>query len=219
MHTTVVFTGGPSPDPDDLARAGRRLEGLTPDLVLAADGGLHVAQDLGVAVDVVVGDLDSVDPARLDAAVAGGTTLDRHPVDKDETDLELALDTALAAGTDHVVVLGVDDGRLDHLVGGIAVLSAGRFAPMRPEAWLGGASVVPVRGERRVPGTPGALVSLLAVHGPASGVSTEGLEWRLDGERLEPGSSRGLSNRFTDDGATVRVASGCVVVIVPGDRS
>jgi thiamine pyrophosphokinase len=219
MHTTVVFTGGPSPDPHDLARVAGRLQEITADRVIAADGGLHLARALGCTVDLVVGDLDSVDPGHLDDAVAAGAVVDRHPVDKDETDLELALDAALDAGTERVVVVGVDDGRLDHLLGGVAVLAAPRFAPLRPEAWLGGALVVPVRGEREVTGAAGALVSLLALHGPADGVSTDGLQWRLDDERLEPGSSRGVSNRLTEDRAMVRVASGCVVVVVPGEES
>ena len=219
MHTTVVFTGGPSPDPGDLARAAGRLEGISPDRVIAADGGLHLARALGFSADLVVGDLDSVDPGRLGDAVDSGTVVERHPADKDETDLELALDAALDAGTERVIVVGVDDGRLDHLLGGVAVLAAPRFAPLRPEAWLGGALVVPVRGERDVIGAAGALVSLLALHGPADGISTDGLKWRLDDERLEPGSSRGVSNRLTQDRAVVRVASGCVVVIVPGEEA
>ena len=45
-------------------------------------------------------------------------------------------------------------------------------------------------------GEPGELVSLLAVNGPAEGVTTEGLAYPLRGETLEPGSTRGVSNVF-----------------------
>jgi thiamine pyrophosphokinase len=50
-------------------------------------------------------------------------------------------------------------------------------------------------------------------------VTTEGLAWALDDEALEPGSSRGLSNRFTEQQAVVTVRTGCVVAIVPGEES
>ena len=62
-----------------------------------------------------------------------------------------------------------------------------------------------IRDERTLAGEPGELVSLFALHGPAEGVRTEGLEYPLAGETLEPGSSRGVSNRFV--GETARVAS------------
>jgi thiamine pyrophosphokinase len=53
------------------------------------------------------------------------------------------------------------------------------------------------------------------VHGAAQGVTTEGLLYPLDGETLEPGSSRGTSNVFAGDEARISVASGVVVAIRP----
>src|ERR1700744_6186249 len=88
----VVFAGG---DP-----VAPRLRSEIPEgaPVVAADSGLHHALALGVTVDVGVGDLDSVAPARLDAAVARGARVERHPVEKDFTDLELALQVADGMG-------------------------------------------------------------------------------------------------------------------------
>ena len=51
--------------------------------VVAADGGLDRARALGLEVDVVVGDLDSVTAEALEAAEAGGTRVVRHPRAKD----------------------------------------------------------------------------------------------------------------------------------------
>lgn len=224
MHTSVVFAGGPPPEPGIEQVFGSVLGGLGADLVVAADSGLHVAQDLGVGVDLVVGDLDSVDPGRLEAAVAAGSVVDRHPTDKDLTDLELALATAVAAGTRRIVVLAGPAGRLDHLVGGIGVLTAPSLAPVVVEAWLGRTRLTPVHGgqdPRRIAGPAGTTVSLVPMHGPAVGVVTAGLKWALEGDTLAAGSGRGVSNLFTEDAAVVSVDSGCVAVIVPdpaGDR-
>ncbi|HTL86619.1 MAG TPA: thiamine diphosphokinase, partial [Acidimicrobiia bacterium] len=60
--------------------------------VIAADSGLAVANALGVHVDLLVGDLDSVETSAVEIAEASGTTVARHPAEKDATDLELALD-------------------------------------------------------------------------------------------------------------------------------
>ena len=217
MHTTVVFAGGPEPDPVTLSRMRTRLDGLPYDRSIAADSGLHLAQDLDVHVDLVIGDLDSVDPSRLDAAVADGSRVDRHPVDKDATDLELALDAVLASDADRAVLVGSPAGRMDQLLASVTSIAAPRYAPLRPEAWLGDDTVLPVHGERSLQGRPGQLVSLIPMHGPAVGVRTAGLRWPLDGDTLESGTSRGVSNEFTVESAHVSVDSGSLVAVIPAE--
>jgi len=215
MRTVVVLSGGPG------ALSGAVPEGLlesvrAPELVVAADGGLHLADVLGLPVDVVVGDMDSVDPARLADAEAAGATVLRHPADKDFTDLELALGIAVAPSPDRVVVVGSASGRLDHLLGVVAVLASDRWAHVQVDAWLGEAQVHVVRGRRSFTGAQGETVSLLAVGGTAAGVTTSGLRWELAGGALDPGSALGLSNVLEGTVAVVDVAAGCVVVVRPG---
>jgi thiamine pyrophosphokinase len=64
-------------------------------------------------------------------------------------------------------------------------------------------------------GGPGDTVSLLPLHGPASGVVTTGLRYPLHAEELPPGSSRGLSNVVEDAPASVRLDAGTLLVIHP----
>ena len=66
--------------------------------VIAADGGLRLSPILGLRVDVVVGDMDSVSAAELAAAEQAGARIERHPTDKDATDLELASTPPSPAG-------------------------------------------------------------------------------------------------------------------------
>jgi thiamine pyrophosphokinase len=191
------------------------LRGLEAQLVVAVDSGLHLAHAAGWAPDRVIGDLDSVDAASLDAARAAGCEVVEHPTDKDLTDLELALDDVVSDGAERVVVIGADAGRMDHLLGGALILCAPRYATLRIEAWLGRAVLWPVHAHVTLHGRPGRLVSIVAVHGPASGVRTDGLRWPLRGERLEPGSGRGLSNELLDEVAHVSVEHGCLAVLLP----
>ena len=88
----------------------------------------------------------------------------------------------------------------------------------RKTAVLGAAALHVVHDTCALTGTPGATVSILAVNGPANGVRTDGLRWPLDGERLDPGTSRGLSNEFLGETARVSVDDGCVVVVVPEEE-
>lgn len=214
MATSAIFLGGPRPGVDDVAT---RVRGV-PDWVVAADSGLHLAVALGVRVDVVIGDMDSVEPRLLDRAELDGAVIVRHPADKDETDLDLALELVLDRGPGDVTVVGADGGRMDHLIGGALTLAASRFSALRIEAWFGGARLVPVHDTRELWGRPGAVVSLVPVGGAAVGVSTDGLRWPLDDAVLEPGTSWGLSNEFLGTVAHVQVDDGCVVAIIPEEE-
>jgi thiamine pyrophosphokinase len=207
--TAVVFAGG---EPVS-AHLAERLPGT--DLVVAADSGVEHALALGWRVDVVVGDLDSAAPAALDAAIAAGAQVERHPVDKDQTDLELALRAARARGAGRVVVVGGHGGRLDHLLANALVL-ASPAADGADVEWLAGtARVTVVRSEAGLTGSAGSTCSLLAVGGPARGVRTEGLRFALRGDDLMPGSTRGMSNELTGTDARVSVEAGTLLAVQP----
>ncbi len=183
--------------------------------VIAADGGVDRAHELGLRVDLAIGDFDSVTAEGLAAAQAAGARVERHPAAKDATDLELALDAALALAPTRLLVIGSDGGRLDHLLGSILLLGDERYAAMEIDASLGAARLHVIRGTQTIAGVPGELLSLLPVHGPAVGVSTSGLEYPLDGETLPAGTSRGTSNVFAADEATITVEQGCLIAVIP----
>jgi thiamine pyrophosphokinase len=204
----VVVAAGPGPS---------QVTGLPQGaLVIAADGGLERCAALGLRADVVVGDLDSAEPGSLAAAQERGAEIQRHPTRKDATDLELALDEALVRGARRILVVASAEGRLDHLLSSLLLLGHERYAGVELEALVGEAHVVVVRGERRLAGAPGATLTLLALHGPAEGVRTEGLDYPLRGERLDPGSSRGVSNVFSAPFATISLERGVLLAILPG---
>lgn len=184
--------------------------------VIAADSGLHVALALGLTVDLVIGDMDSVDPRTLGRARAAGVGVEEHPSAKHHTDLALAMDAAVTHGADRVVVVGGHGGRLDHLLANALLLASPVYAGVDVVGRMGDATVHVVRSSTRLTGTPGELVSLLPVHGPARGVTTEGLLYPLHGEDLPPGASRGVSNEFAQPEARVDVASGVLLAVQPG---
>ena len=184
--------------------------------IVAADGGLDRAAALGLVVDVVIGDLDSVSPGALAAAEEAGARIVPHPEAKDATDLELALDEAVRIGARRVLVVASAEGRLDHLLGSLLLLGADAYAAIELDAIVGDALVHVVRGERALRGSPGELLSLVAVGGPATGVVTNGLDFPLAAETLHPGSSRGVSNVFSGTEARVTLDTGVLLAIRPG---
>ena len=175
--------------------------------VIAADAGA----ELGLPVDLAVGDFDSVS----EESFAGLAEIERHPAEKDATDLELALRAALRFEPERLLVVGSAGGRLDHLLGSLLLLADDAWAGVQVDAQLGDAAVHVVRGERELHGEVGELVSLFALHGAAHDVVTHGLVYPLRGETLEPGTSRGVSNVFAAPQARISVGSGVVLAIRP----
>jgi thiamine pyrophosphokinase len=206
----VVVAGGAPPDPDAVHAVPHGTR------VVAADRGLDHALALGLEVTTAVGDFDSASPEGVAAVESAGVRIERHPTEKDATDLELALDTALALGPSRILVLaGVGD-RLDHLLSALLLMGSERYASVRLDARIGGAQAHVIRGERELAGVPGELVSLLPLGGPAEGVTTHGLAYPLRGETLEPGSSRGVSNELVAESARISVENGTLLAVRPG---
>jgi thiamine pyrophosphokinase len=184
-------------------------------LIVAADSGLENALALGRHVHLVVGDLDSVDPAALADAEARGTEVERHPAEKDATDLEIAIDAARARGARHITVVGGHGGRLDHFLANAVLLASVRFTDVEIDAWIGSARIAVVRTRGEIRGATGSLCTLLPVGGEARGVTTDGLRYPLSNEVLAPGSTRGVSNVLLGTTATVSLRDGTLLVIQP----
>jgi thiamine pyrophosphokinase len=185
-------------------------------LVIAADRGVRYALAVGLAVDIAVGDFDSITADELATVERSGGLLERHPADKDMTDLELALAAALRFRPSRILVVGGAGGRLDHLFGELSLLAADTYAGVEVDALLGRARVHVVRRERLLAGRPGETISLFAMHGPARSVVTEGLSYPFRGETLKAGSGRGISNIFIGTEARITINGGVLLAIRAG---
>lgn len=192
------------------------------DLVIAADGGYLRALALGLRPDVFVGDGDSLPAADLARLRAEAIELEISSPEKDESDMELALLSALRRGATSVVMLGALGGRrFDHALANVSLLALPALAG-RPVELLDGASrlalvTAPGAGGdpvvRPLPGAVGDLVSLLPLDGEVEGVRTIGLAYPLDDEPLMLGPARGLSNVRVHADAAVTVRRGRLLIV------
>ena len=192
------------------------------DLVIAADGGARHAAALGVAIDLWVGDGDSIEAATLTALEAGGVPLERSRPDKDESDTELAIAAALRRGTAGIVIVGALGGpRIEHALANIGLLSmpelAGRSVTIiDARSRIGLVRAPGPRGEpveHLLHGRVGDLVSLLAAGDGVMGVTTRGLAYPLVDEPLPAGRARGLSNVRSTLDAAVIVRRGSLLIV------
>jgi thiamine pyrophosphokinase len=191
-------------------------------VVIAADGGARHAVGLGVAIDRWVGDGDSLGEAGIGELEAAGVRVERHPVEKDASDTELALEAATAAGADTITIVGALGGaRIDHGLANLGLLSLPGLAA-RDVRLVAADARVRLLTAPRPDGTPawasltghvGDLVTLLPVGADAEGVTIEGLRFALHDEPLLLGRTRGLSNVRDVATASVRLRRGRLLIV------
>jgi len=205
----IVVAGGHAAPEDAALLAGERL-------LIAADSGAGWLDGRGVVPDLLIGDMDSIEASLLERLEAAGVAVERHPSDKEASDVELAVAHAVAEGSDEVVILGGLGGeRLDHELANLLLLADARWAGIDLRIVRGGTTVRALHagGSRELDGTAGDLVTLLPVGGEAIGVTTTGLRYPLAGEALLVGRTRGLSNEVEEAPASVSLAGGTLLVI------
>ena len=204
----VIFANGELPDP-----AGAKALLQPGDTLIAADGGLHHLQALGLLPSLLIGDLDSVSPSDLEGLSGSDVTILRFPPEKDETDLELALGWAADQGFGAILILGALGGRLDQTLGNIFLLTWPRLAGIDLRLDDGWQEVTAITTTALIKGIPGETVSLLPLLGPARGIVTHGLRYPLHGETLWPERTRGISNELLEGQASVSLEQGCLLCI------
>jgi len=186
------------------------------DLLIAADGGARHCLELGLSPQVVIGDMDSLTAEELGTLESGGSQIIRHPAHKDFTDLELALSYAVERGADPILVYGALGARWDQTLANLLLPAAVEFTAARIRLIDGAQEIQLLRGGEslEITGSPGDTVSLVPVAGDASGITTEGLEYRLLDGNLVFGSTRGISNVLIAGRATVSLREGLLVCIL-----
>jgi thiamine pyrophosphokinase len=213
VRAIVVANGLLGPDAPEAVRA---LALGPADRIIAADGGAAHCRALGLRPDVAIGDFDSLSDAELAALEAAGAQVVRHPAHKDQTDLELALRWAVQNGADDIVVLAALGGRWDQTLANLLLPALPGLEGVRLRLVDGPQQIYLIQRETRIEGRPGDIVSLIPIGGPARGVTTEGLEYPLNGGTLPFGSTLGISNVLVGASARVTVAEGIVLCVVIG---
>ena len=181
------------------------------DFVIAADGGLLPLEELGITPDLLIGDLDSLGAHPLPENVP----LEKHPVEKDDTDTGIALAQGYAMGFRDFRLYGCGGGRIDHLLANFQ--SMGRYSNLHASTRLvdlhydayaltNGTLALPAR-------EAGTTVSIFCHGGKAEGVTLRGLKYPLDGYTLTSDHPLGVSNQHTNEAAEISVQSGTLLIL------
>lgn len=215
-RAVVVLSGEPPPE------AWVRAE--LPAFLVAADGGAQHAASWRLRPDLIVGDMDSVDPDLLARFEAEGTRVVRYPREKLETDGGLAVDAALDWGADVVVLVGSAGGRLDFAMTNAALLlrvlargRAVRAIEKTGRMWgVVGSDPIEVAVPR------GTVVSFVPLNDRVEGLRIQGVRWPLPrssdpaaGATVTRDAPYTVSNEALGGIVRVSVSSGAGALILP----
>jgi thiamine pyrophosphokinase len=208
LQRIIIFANGEIPDLDK-ARLLLRAD----DTIICADGGTRHVLALGLRPNLIIGDMDSAERDQLQKLQAADVPIELFSHDKNETDLELAINHAVDLKPNQIIIIAALGGRLDQTLGNVALLTDLRLATFDIRLDDGVEEVFICRGHAEVHGKSGELVSLIPWQGPVADILTKNLKWPLRSETLYPDKTRGISNEMLGETASVSIGSGLLLVI------
>ena len=192
----------------------KKLIGEKDILFIAADGGALFLESIGFLPDVIIGDFDSLTKTQYQRYEKMGVKIIKYPVEKDETDGELALQYCRQRGFDNIIIIGFAGGRLDQQLANIFLLEY---------AFRNGITVfikepgleMGIIGRRKVFFKKiGAGLSLIPLDEKVIGVTIKGCKYVLKAGSLLRYKTRGISNIIEQGKAIITVEKGLLLYIL-----
>ena len=207
-----------------IAGAGEFCESRLPehdDYIIAADGGYIALSKFGITPDLIVGDFDSLkDDPELMQTLSGHPNVIGSSVEKDDTDMMLAVRQGLKRGFSTFIINGGLGGRLDQTIANIQILvyiakkgaSGVLYGKKENVTVIKDDAVILSPGE-----SPNVVISVYCHGKKAKGVTLKGVKYPLDNAVLTNSYPIGTSNEFIGKNATISVQKGILVIVYPGD--
>ena len=208
MQRIIIFANGEIPN---FEHARSLLQ--SDDYIICADGGTRHALALDLKPDLIIGDMDSAEREQLRKLKVAGVSIELFHHDKNETDLELAINQAIELNPNQIVIVAALGGRLDQTLANILLLTDLRLSQLDIRLDDGIEEIFLCREQAQVYGKSGDIVSLIPWGGAVAEVQTMNLKWPLRKETLYPDKTRGISNEMLGESASVSIGSGSLLIV------
>ncbi|MDF2677028.1 MAG: thiN [Bacillota bacterium] len=211
MSAVIIASGS------DIEKHVFEEENINVEYVICADGGLEKAEKLNLIPNIVVGDLDSVSPDILKHYLNKNVELIKYPVEKDFTDMEIAIEYAISKNYKDIILVGATGTRLDHTMGNILLLEKYFLNGIKIKI-LDNNNIIQIMGNiLQLKHKKNYYVSIIPVTETIEGVSLKGFKYPLHNVTIKRGSTLCISNEIMDDLGIITIEKGNALVFMSKD--
>ncbi|WP_210363779.1 thiamine diphosphokinase [Bacillus sp. REN3] len=184
---------------------------------VGVDRGVYYLMESGILPERAFGDFDSVSEEELEMIERKVPQLNKFKPEKDETDMELALNWAIEQEPESITIFGATGGRLDHLMANVQLL-------VKPVILQSGIQIELIDKYNTVyvkePGSYKVArnedlkyISFLPVTPSVSGMTLENFKYPLKDRHIPLGSTLCISNELIGDHGTFSFSEGILLVV------
>ncbi|MBU5467693.1 thiamine diphosphokinase [Virgibacillus sp. MSJ-26] len=216
MKTIGVMANGPEELLPDLSDLKNEI-----DIWIGADGGALTLMKNNINVDYAVGDFDSITSQEKNMIKKSANHFYQYPSEKDETDLEIALNKAFDLNTEKIYLFGVTGGRLDHTLINIQTLFTIKQRNIQ-------AIIIDRLNKLEItePGEHDVLyeekypnISFIPLTPVVKGITLSGFYYPLIDENLSIGSTLCISNKLLSKKGTFLYEEGILILVKSRDST
>lgn len=197
----------------------RIIENIHYDYIICADGGLERAKKYGIVPDIIIGDFDSVDLSVLKQYESNNIPIEKFPIEKDSTDMELAVEFAISKGYNNIILTGASGSRLDHTLGNIMLME--RCFKIGVIITLidnnNEIKIISDNTDLIIDFKEGYYISIIPVDDFIQGLNLEGFKYPLNNVNVQRGSTLCISNQIISINGRITLRKGTAIVFISKD--
>ncbi|WP_102027333.1 thiamine diphosphokinase [Salirhabdus sp. Marseille-P4669] len=214
MSVVAIVGGGPKEDIPDLSQY------VSSNVTwIGADRGNLTLLEAGITPMIAVGDFDSLTTQELETVKSRVKNICTYPIEKDATDLELAIEQALSLYPTKIYIFGVTGGRKDHELISYQLLyrlekRSISSAIINKQNWI----------ELKLPKSHTIeydpmykYISFIPQSHSVKNVTLEGFYYPLQNKTIEIGSSISVSNHLIGKKGTFSFTEGILLLVKSHD--
>lgn len=191
-----------------------KIEKYKIDKIIAVDGGANKARKVELLPDIIIGDLDSISEQNKNYYSQNNVELLKFPVEKDQTDSEIAVDYCLENDIEKIYLTAALGGRVDQQLANLNLLEYINQLKLEAVIISKKVEIALIKSSHRFLDKKGYRLSLIPQSKIVKKVSIKGCKYNLEKQDIKRSESRGISNLIENTEAEVTVESGLLIYVL-----
>lgn len=184
------------------------------DKIIAVDGGANKARSLDLLPDLIIGDLDSLSKENKKYFSKKNVEMKKFPVEKDQTDSEIAVDYCLKNNFDELYLISALGGRIDQQLANLNLLEYIYELGLKARIISKKIEIALTADQKKFLNKKGYRLSLIPQSKVVSELTIKGCKYNLEAQDIERSKSRGISNLINSEEAEISLKSGLLIYVL-----